>query len=281
MIKFGVHIPNFGPFGEPAAVVQMARTAEDAGWDGVFLWDHIRWEHDRWPIVDPWIALAAAAQATSRVRLGLMVTPLNRRRPWKVARETASLDRLSQGRLIFGAGLGWGKAVEYAAFGEETDDRIRAEQLDEGLEVLAGLWSGRPFSFDGEHYIVHDATFIPTPLQTPRIPVWIAGLWPNRRPFRRAARWDGAFPERREGGMVSPAEVAEISAYLRAQGDPDRPYDIVVGGYSHRSEPYEKQFAPYENNGLTWWFERLDDSRRLSPEETFEFVAAGPPKLGA
>jgi hypothetical protein len=281
LIKFGVHIPNFGPFGEPAAIVQLAQTADAAGWDGVFLWDHIRWEHDQWPIADPWIALAAAAQATTRVRLGLMVTPLNRRRPWKVARETATLDRLSEGRLIFGAGLGWGREIEYAAFGEETDDKIRAAQLDEGLEVLAGLWSGQPFSFDGEHYTVRDATFIPTPVQRPRIPVWIAGLWPNRRPFRRAARWDGAFPERREGGMVSPAEVGEISDYLRAQGGSDRSYDIVVGGYSHRSEPYEQQFAAYESNGLTWWFERLDDARRLSPEEMFELVAAGPPKLGA
>lgn len=277
MIKFGVHVPNFGHFGEPDAVVELAKTAERAGWDGLFLWDHIRWEHDRWPVVDPWIALSAAAQVTAKLRLGTLITPLARRRPWKVARETVSLDRLSGGRVIFGTGLGWGADAEFAALGEKTDDRLRAAMLDEGLAVLTGLWSGRPFSFAGDHFRIKDVTFLPGPLQTPRIPVWIAGLWPNRRPFRRAARWDGAFPERLEGGTLTPAEVADISAFIRGQSNRDTPFDIAVGGYSETAQSYEQQFAPYERSGLTWWLERLDPSRGLSADEAFELVAAGPP----
>jgi alkanesulfonate monooxygenase SsuD/methylene tetrahydromethanopterin reductase-like flavin-dependent oxidoreductase (luciferase family) len=280
MIRFGIHIPNFGHFGEPSAVVEIAQTAERGGWDGLFIWDHIRWEHDRSPVVDPWIALAAAAQATETLRLGTMITPLARRRPWKLARETVSLDRLSGGRVIFGAGLGWGKDFEFAAFGDEADDRARAAMLDEGLAVMTGLWSGSPFSFSGEHFRAENVTFLPRPVQAPRIPIWIAGLWPNPRPFRRAARWDGVFPERLAGGTVSAAEVAEINAYVRSHRTSEEPFDIAVGGYSHRSIEYDKQFGAYEDSGLTWWFERLDPSRQLSPEDTFELVASGPPREG-
>lgn len=280
MVKFGVHIPNFGPFGEPAAVVELAQSAERAGWDGLFIWDHIRWEHDEWPVADPWIALAAAAHATEKLKLGTMITPLARRRPWKVARETVSLDHLSGGRLIFGTGLGWGADVEFGAFGEERDDRLRAAMLDEALEVMTGLWSGRPFSFSGDHFRVDNATFLPGPVQRPRIPIWVAGLWPNKRPFRRAARWDGVFPERLAGGTVSPQEVADISAFIRSQDGAQSSFDIAVGGYSDTSQDYEARLGEYERSGLTWWFERLDPSRGLSPTDTFELVAAGPPTGG-
>lgn len=281
MIRFGIHIPNFGPFGEPAPVVELAQTAESAGWDGLFIWDHIRWEHDGWPVVDPWIALTAAAQATERLRFGTMITPLARRRPWKLARETVSLDRLSGGRLIFGAGLGWGKETEFGAFGEEPDERVRGKMLDEGLAVMSGLWSGAPFSFSGEYLTVRDVTFLPGPVQTPRIPIWVAGLWPNPRPFRRAARWDGVFPELRDGGTVSAADVADIREFVRTHRDREDPFDIAVGGYSDPDAEYQEQFGAYERSGLTWWFERLDPDRDLSVAETFDLVAAGPPKLGA
>jgi hypothetical protein len=280
MIKFGLHIPNFGHFGEPVAVVELAQAAEEAGWDGFFVWDHIRWEHDGWPVADPWILLAAVAQATSKLRLGTMVTPLARRRPAKLARETVSLDRLSGGRMIFGAGLGWGADAEFAALGEPTDDRLRAAMLDEGLAVMSGLWSGRAFSFSGEHFTIDDVTFLPAPIQTPRIPVWIAGLWPNLPPFRRAARWDGAFPERRDGGTLSPADVADIGAFVRRQGNDNPSFDIAISGYSDLSLSYETQFEQYEGSGLTWWFERLDPSRGLSFGASLELVAAGPPRQG-
>lgn len=165
-------MPNFGAgFGEAAPLAELAREAEAAGWDGFFLWDHVA-PDPRLPTVDPWVALTAVALATERVRIGALVTPLPRRRPQVVARTAVSLDRLSGGRLVFGAGSGNGRRSEWGAFGEATDPRVRAEQLDEALEVLVGLWSGEPFRFAGRHHRVEEACFLPPPLQRPRIPVW-------------------------------------------------------------------------------------------------------------
>ena len=164
--NFGVYVPAFGPFGDPNDLAQLGREIEDAGWDGLFLWDHIQWaEPADLDVADPWIALAAIASVTSRIKLGALITPLARRRPWKVARETVSLDRLSNGRLVFGAGLGYSAPVEFAAFGEVADDRIRAGRLDEGLTVLDRLWSGAKVDFDGEHFQVHSAPFLPRAVQ--------------------------------------------------------------------------------------------------------------------
>jgi alkanesulfonate monooxygenase SsuD/methylene tetrahydromethanopterin reductase-like flavin-dependent oxidoreductase (luciferase family) len=274
LLNFGLHVPNFGPFGHPDALVHLATTAERAGWDGLFIWDHIRWEHDEWPVVDPWIALSAVAGATERIRIGPLITPLSRRRPWKVARETVSLDHLSHGRLIFGVGLGWGSDTEFGAFGEEIDDRRRAAMLDEGLSVLSGLWSGEQFSFTGEHYAIQDVTFLPACVQRPRIPVWVAGLWPNRRPFRRAGRWDGAFPERLNGGTLSPEEVADVAHFVRSCAPAGSRQDITISGYS---EANGNSFAEYERSGLTWWLERLDPGRGMSLAQMIDLAAAGPP----
>ena len=273
-MKFALHLPNFGPFGDPRALVRVATTAEQAGWDGLFLWDHIRWEHDRWPVTDPWIALAAIAALTSRLALGPMVTPLPRRRPSKLAREAVALDQLSNGRLIFGAGLGWGQETEFAALGEDGDERIRAAKLDEALDVLEGLWTGEPFSFAGEHYTVTGATFEPPPVQRPRIPIWIAGLWPNKRPFRRAARWDGAFPERRDGGTLTPGEVADVARFMDQSAPSTHAREIAIAGYA---DDHRRSFAEYERSGLTWWLERIDPGRGLDLERTLALAAAGPP----
>ena len=175
-MKYGLYLPNFGAFGETRLLADLAHDAEQAGWDGFFIWDHIArpWTTQ---VVDTWVALTAIAQRTSRIRFGPLVTPLARRRPWKVARETVSLDRLSEGRLILGVGLGGsgGQSVEWANFAEELDLRTRAEMLDEGLDILTGLWSGKPFSYNGQHYQVNDSLFLPTPIQSPRIPIWVAG----------------------------------------------------------------------------------------------------------
>ena len=219
-VSFAVGIPNVREYADPHVLVELAVAAEAAGWDGVFLWDHIAREEDpAIPATDPWIALAAIAARTQRVRLGMMVTPLPRRRPWKVARETVALDVLSGGRFTLGVGLGGGAQNEFAAFGEEVDARGRADLLDEGLAILEGLWSGAPFSHEGERMTVRDAQFLPRPVQEPRIPVWVAGRWPNRRPFRRAARWDGMFPifdGVGESAPPPPGELAEAVRYTLA-----------------------------------------------------------------
>src|SRR5579863_6868421 len=207
-MRYAINLPAFGAFADVRALAGLASEAEEAGWDGFFIWDHIQSEAGV-PVADPWVALAAIALKTERIRIGALVTPLPRRRPWKLARETATLDRLSGGRLVVGAGIGgdqWFR--EFSTFGEPVEDRIHAAQLDEGFDVLAGLWSGERFSYEGQYYTARDALFLPTPVQSPRIPIWVAGIWPNKAPMRRAARWDGFFPIANEH-TVQPEEVRE------------------------------------------------------------------------
>ena len=189
-MRFGLIVQMTGSLGYPQPLARLAREAEAAGWDGFFIWDVFGGDSAApAPVVDPWIALAAIAATTERIRFGPMVTPLPRRRPWKLAREAASLDQLSGGRLILGVGIGT-PPEEFARFGEQVDPRIRAEMLDEGLEVLTGLWSGEPFSFQGRHYRVEEATLLPRPVQQPRIPIWVGGTWPRAasRGWASAAR---------------------------------------------------------------------------------------------
>ena len=194
-MQFGVHLPNFGAFGDARLLAELAQEAETAGWGGFFIWDHIT---RAWPVpvVDPWVALAAIAINTKRLRLGALVTPLPRRRPWKVARETVSIHRLSRSRLIFSAGIGGegGRDVEWANLGEVVDLRKRGAMLDEGLQVMAGLWSGERFTFQGKYYQLENSQFLPAMNRMRPIPIWIGGYWPNKKPFQRAAKWDGVVP---------------------------------------------------------------------------------------
>lgn len=257
-VSFAVGIPNVREYADPALIASLAVDAEAAGWDGVFLWDHIAREEDpAIPATDPWIAAAAIAVRTSRVRIGLMVTPLSRRRPWKVARETVALDVLSGGRFTFGVGLGGGTKNEFEAFGEEADPRGRADLLDEGLEILDGLWSGEPFSHAGR-LTVRDAQFLPRAVQEPRIPVWVAGRWPNKRPFRRAARWDGVFPVfagLSGAEMPAPEALAESVGYTLEHRAHDGPFDVALECGSDGRDP--DRVAAYADAGLTWWVEKV------------------------
>lgn len=278
-LRYGVFLPNFGPFGRPNVLVELAQGAEAAGWDGLFIWDHILFDAAApQDVVDPWVALAGIAAATTRVRIGALMTPVARRRPWKLARETATLDHLSGGRLVFGAGLGFPPDVEFGLFGEETDDRLRADRLDEGLAILAGLWTGEPFEFDGEHYSIRETQFLPAPVQHPRPPVWIAGWWPHKRPFRRAARWDGIFAELPGGAVPTPEDLRAMLAFIDGIGARGPAFDVVLNGYTS-SAPAEaaESVAPYLDAGLTWWLERVDPTRLFSAEAAMERIVAGPP----
>jgi alkanesulfonate monooxygenase SsuD/methylene tetrahydromethanopterin reductase-like flavin-dependent oxidoreductase (luciferase family) len=251
-LRFGLYLPNFGAFGDAQRLAELALRAERAGWDGFFIWDHVARPGSP-ELVDPWVALAAIAVATERIRIGALVTPLARRRPAQVARAAVSLDRLSGGRLVFGAGLGSGRAEEWEQLGELSDARIRAARLDESLDLLAALWSGRPVDHDGPHFRVHTDGFLPVPQQTPRIPVWIGGYWPNRAPFRRAARWDGAFPlfDPAEGDVLS--QLADCIDFIHSErGRSD--LDVI-----HLSEP-DSTKAAHEHAaqlGTTWWLDRM------------------------
>jgi alkanesulfonate monooxygenase SsuD/methylene tetrahydromethanopterin reductase-like flavin-dependent oxidoreductase (luciferase family) len=270
-MRFGISVPNFGGFGDPRVISDLAREVEDAGWDGFFLWDHINWSSA--PMVDPWVALAGVAVATKRIRIGTLVTPLPRRRPWIVARQAVTLDHLSGGRVILGVGLGYPADTEYEALGEEADDRVRAEKLDESLSIIDGLWSGEPFSFEGKHYQITNARFLPRPLQHPRIPIWVAGMLPNRAPLRRAARWDGVFPIRDVQfiGVDDAREVATLIA--RHRNEDAGAYDIVVGGPLPQdlSERRDK-VAAFAAAGATWWIEGDE-----SPEGLRAMLSSGPP----
>jgi alkanesulfonate monooxygenase SsuD/methylene tetrahydromethanopterin reductase-like flavin-dependent oxidoreductase (luciferase family) len=273
-MRFGIHVPNFGEFGDARALADLAAGAEVAGWDGFFIWDHILGDPAwREPMVDPWIGLAAIATSTARIRIGPLVTALPRRRPWKVARESASLDRLSGGRLVLGVGLGWPPEAEYEHFGESGSLSVRARELDEGLAILAGLWSGEPTSFQGEHYQMRETVFLPTPVQRPRIPVWVAVHGSGAGPLRRAARWDGAFPENPSGARVSPQEVAGLLARVDNLRSGPGPFDIVVGG--RNGELRRLELAELSAAGVTWWLESIPPGRSLA--DTRDLIRRGPP----
>ena len=276
-MRYGVSLPNFGEGVDARMIAGLAREAEEAGWDGFFIWDHLlAFSPGPVPVVDPWIALAAAAMSTSRVRLGPMVTPLPRRRPVKLARESASLDHLSGGRLVLGVGIG-AMPYEWDYLGEEPDARVRGAMLDEGLEVLAGLWTGEPFGHRGEHYRVTGdppeqewrVVFYPPPLQRPRVPVWVAGTWPIKPPFRRAARWDGVFPMKVEGGRIvpmTPEDARGVARYVAERRDREasaNPFDVVVAGETPGEDQKEgaRTVAAYEEAGVTWWIESIDPWR--------------------
>ena len=279
-MRYGIDVTNFGEFGDVRAMIALAQEAEAAGWDGFFIWDHLHWtDPPGEPLLDPWVTLSAIASNTSRIKLGALVTPLPRRRPWQVARATATLDHLSDGRLIFGAGIGGDWCRELSGFGEETDDKRRAAMLDEGLEIVAGLWSGEPFSFAGQHYNVENMQFVPAPQQQPRIPVWIAGIWPNKPPFRRAARWDGIFPIGKTGPLAA-EHYRELVDFVKAQRADDTPFDVIATGITHGDDPAADRATvqPFADAGVTWW---LDDtsSGRDSLAVLQERVRKGPPRL--
>lgn len=245
-MRHAVSVPNFGAFADPAAIVELASASEVAGWDGFFVWDHIL-AFDRTPVADPWVLLSAVAAATDRIRLGPLVTPLPRRRPWVVARQAVTLDHLSGGRTVLGVGLGSPPDEEFGVFGEPTADRHRAELLDEALEVVVGMWSGEPFSFRGRHFAVRERTFLPTPVSG--IPIWVAATWPNRRPVLRAARFDGVAPMRADMEPIGPGEIRELLALVAAHRHPGTPFDVVVGG-----PPIPpSRAADFEEAGVTWY----------------------------
>lgn len=260
----GIIVPNFGEYSDPVVLAAMAREAEESGWDGFFVWDQISMDTPE-PVCDPWIALTLIARETTRIKLGPMVTPIPRRRPTTLARQSVTLDHLSGGRLILGVGLGAFEYEEFEALGDEPDLKIRAEILDEGLEVLAGLWSGEPFAHEGKHFHIKTAQFLPKPVQKPRIPVWVAGIWPNKKPFRRAARWDGVMPgwDIMGGTKQSPQDVREMVKYIMSMRTSGEPFEVAYGGKTSGidKDADREEVRLYREAGITWWLEDLNPWR--------------------
>ncbi len=248
-LRSGLFLPLFDELADPATVVRLSLEAEQTGWHGMFVWDHVRWPPPVRAVADPWITLAAVATATESIRLGPMVTPLARRRPVKVARETATLDKLSGGRLTLGVGLGSDQfAGEYSITGEELDERRRAQMLDESLDILTAAWSGEPVQHRGEHYTVDGMRFLPRPVQRPGVPVWVAGFYGKPRPLRRAARYQGFIPVNLEHPDQLAQIVADLTALRQAAGTAGtQPYDVIAA-LPPGSDP-----SPYAAAGATWW----------------------------
>ncbi len=278
-MKFGFVLPSGGA----RTAADYAYEAEQAGWDGFFVWEPV-WGNDAW------VSLAAAAMRTQHIRLGTMLTPVSRMRPWKLASETASLDHLSNGRTILAVGLG---AVDtgFDAFGEETDRRIRAERLDEGLEILTRLWQSQPFEFDGQHYHVHlnkigGPLGAPPTVQQPRIPIWVVGAWPARKSMARVLRYDGLLPALMgPDGKVTfkpptPANLREMADYIQASRTQTTPFDIVMEGQTSGSDARQAadQVAPFAEAGATWWNEAMWDAPDSASVLTR--IRQGPPRPG-
>jgi alkanesulfonate monooxygenase SsuD/methylene tetrahydromethanopterin reductase-like flavin-dependent oxidoreductase (luciferase family) len=279
-MRFGLDVPTSGEYADPRLLAELAAEAETAGWDGFFVWDILTGAERGTPVTDAWVALAAIALHTSRMRIGTMVTPLVRRRPWLVAREAVALDQLSGGRMTLVVGLGASER-DFTPFGDEFDARSRAEKLDEALAIVSGLWTGEPFSFEGRHYHLRDVTLLPRPAQQPRIPIWVAGGWPHRAPFRRAARWDGALlmPINRVSyDVLTPAEVREIVAFLRSQRTTDDPFDVLMSEETPGDAAQAADIVqPYAEAGATCWIEHPYGRATLA--EYRERILSGPPRM--
>jgi alkanesulfonate monooxygenase SsuD/methylene tetrahydromethanopterin reductase-like flavin-dependent oxidoreductase (luciferase family) len=249
-VKHAIDVAPFGELADPRVLAGLATAAEERGWDGFFVWDHIVYRAPVRAVADPWVTLAAVACATSRLRIGPLVTPLSRRRVHKVARETVTLDLLSSGRLTLGVGLGSARNGELEPFGEVADPRERARLLDQGLGELARYWSGE---------------FQPVPVQRPRIPVWVAAEWPHRRPVQRALRWEGLFPI----GLPGPEALAELVSEVRQSRPASDPFDVVVG-----IAPGEA-VEPWARAGATWAV--TDFGMQPTLAQVREVIDAGPP----
>lgn len=271
-MRYGVVLPQ----GDARMAAEAAYQAEQAGWEAFFMWDPV------WGI-DPWVGLAAAAMRTERIRLGTMITPISRCRPWQLASQTATLDHLSNGRVILSVGLG---AIDtgFAEFGEQTDRKLRAELMDEGLDILTGLWRGQPFSYSGKHYTIRPTSFHvpPPPVQQPRIPIWMVGAWPSENSMGRAIRYDGLLPNKidphtHQAGPASIEDVRAMRTWVTAHRPEGAPFELIVEGQTSGDDPAKAaaQVKSWAEAGATWWIEaRWEDP---SFEMLLARIRQGPP----
>jgi alkanesulfonate monooxygenase SsuD/methylene tetrahydromethanopterin reductase-like flavin-dependent oxidoreductase (luciferase family) len=273
-MQYGIILTG-GPLHEQVA---LAQAAEQAGWGGVFTWDGIHVGDDV-AVYDPWVLMAAFAAATQRVRLGAIVMPLARRRPWKVARETVTLDHMSNGRLVLPVGLGTLDDSAWGRVGEPTERRVRAERLDETLEILCGLWSGAPFGYHGRHYRFGPMAFTPTPIQSPRIPIWVVGGWPSERSMSRVLRYDGLMPYvlPNSGLEYGPPALAAMRDWIAARRSLDG-FDIVVEGTTPADDAAAaaETVRAWQAAGASWWI--VVDWSSSDVDAVRRRLAAGPPK---
>ena len=271
--RFGLYLPNFGELANPDNMVKLAKLAEEKGWEGIFLWDHIPTDNSK-TAYDPWLLLSLVAVNTEKIRIGTTVTPLARRRPQKIAKEIVTLDHISNGRFTLGIGLGNEK--EFVAYGESFIPRETAEKLDESVEILRLLWSGEQVDYKGKHYQIK-AQHLPTPVQN-QIPIWVGGKWPNKAPFRRAAKYQGVFPLKvGDGDGLTDQDYSDILEYIEKHGGDLKNYDVVMTVYSEGDPEKDKWMNAYRKAGVNWFIDCLDPGRG-SVEELFDRIKRGPPE---
>lgn len=274
-MRYGLDVSITGAYAQATLLADLAALAEESGWDGFFVQDCLLSSEPE-PLVDPWLALCAIALATNRLRIGALMTPLAAYRPWQIARQCVTLDYLSAGRLIFGAGLGF-RADDFLAVGEDATTSVRAEKLDEGLALLRQFWKGEPFSFAGKQYQMRDTQLLPAPVQTPGIPIWVAGVWPHRKPLRRAASFDGLYlaSQQATGEELSPSALREAITYVQSQRQVDTPFDVAFAGETEAASAADV-IRPYAQAGATWWLEGIWIERG-TPEQMRARIQQGPP----
>ncbi len=278
-MKYGLSLPNGGP--SPIDIIQLAPLTEASGWDGLFLEDYIIWQgHQEVPTYDPWVLLTGMAVMTKSIRLGTMVTPLTRRRPWKVASECTTLDLISNGRMILGVGLGDTTSGEdsFSIFGEVVDNQTRANMLDECLEIISGIWGPDPFQYNGKFYHVKEVNMLPKPIQKPSIPIWVGGAYPFEGPMRRAARWNGSCLYKHKVHFLQPEDLRDIKGFIESNRTSDEPYDFILGGCK-RWDNEEKQIQYMRSMaeaGMTWWMEYIPPNKTSVMKAS---IARGPLRI--
>ena len=273
-VKFGIYIANHGITSNPQDYVKLAKSAEENGWEGFFLWDHVflPWSPDV-HVLDSWSMLAAIATQTNTLTLGTTVTPLARRRPMVIARQAITIDRLSNGKFILGVGLGG--TEELKVLGEEENPKVRGEMLDESLEILKGLWSGKPFTYDGKHYKIKEpVTFQPAS----DIKIWVGGFWPNKKPFRRAAKYDGIFPLKvGHDPSIYIEDYQEIKSYIGKYRKSMESFDLVKSIYTIKDKEHDVYIHDFIDFGVAWLLEAFW-SERCSLKEIQKRIEQGPPE---
>ena len=274
-MKFGFVLP----YGDARTAADFAYEAEQAGWDGFFVWEPV------WGI-EAWVSLTAAAMRTERIRLGTMITPVSRMRPWELASKTATLDNLSHGRVILAVGLG-APDTGFDSFGEVTDRKTRAELLDEGLDIVTGLWRGQPFSYDGKHYHLKPTAFAPPPppAQKPRIPIWVVGAWPRMKSMGRVLRYDGLLPNamtaKGKHRKTMPKDIQAMKAFVDGRRKAKTGFDIIMEGTtpgddSRKAAAIVRKWA---KAGATWWIEAMWGAPRNAKglKTILKRIRQGPP----
>jgi hypothetical protein len=278
-MKYGFVLPTNS---KARIVANFACDAEAAGWDGFFVWEPV------WGF-DAWVSLTAAAMCTERIRLGTLLSPLSRIRPWKLASETVNLDHLSNGRVILSVGLGH-IPTGFEKFGEATDRKIRAELLDEGLDILTGLWRGQQsFQYRGKHYHVtkEEIETMPPPIQQPRIPIWVVGAWSRRKSMQRVLRYDGLLPNVMDDNgrfrETQPQDIQAMKTFVEENRMETTPFDIISEGETPGDDPGNAATIVYKwaEAGATWWIEsRWKEPRNEEGlKAVHKRIMQGPPRL--